>query len=148
MIYTNKLKYNQIIKLFFDFYVINELWFRTIGQKEFGYVETKIIPYNKEKKIEEIFRNRVNEMKDRVIFCLEKSVRGEIKHFNYFGPDGASYRHKFSPEKHILKAKRMIVKYGNRKAQWPLEAIHEAFLIKYWDEVYGGKPWAKATEYL
>jgi hypothetical protein len=85
-IYSNKLKYYQTLRLFFDFYVINELWSRTIGLEEFGYKEYKILPYNKQKKIQEVFESRVKDIKERIIFCLEKSVRGEIRHFSSYGP--------------------------------------------------------------
>lgn len=132
------LRYNQTLRLFFDFYIINELWFRTIGQKQFGYAETKILPYNKEKKIDEVFHLKVSEMKSRIIHCLEKSIRGEIKHFENCGP----YRHTYT------KYRIFIKKYGNDKKKWPLEIVYAGFNLKGWDSAFGGKKWAKATEAL
>lgn len=147
MVYTNKLKYNQTLKLFFDFYVINEIWFKTIGLEQFGYTLTKIIPYNKEKKIDEIFNLKISEMKERIINCLEISVRGEIRHFNQQGPIGTHFYLNLA-DKYIIQAKNLIEKYGGNKSKWPLDKIYEGFYIKGWNSDFGGKRWAKGTKLL
>lgn len=147
MVYTNKLKYNQTLKLFFDFYVINEIWFKTIGLEQFGYALTKIIPYNKEKKIDEVFNLRISEMKERVIHCLETSVRGEIKHFNTEGPLGRHFYVNLN-DKYLIYAKNLIKKYGKNKSKWPLDKIYEGFYLKGWNSDFGGKRWAKGTKFL
>lgn len=146
------LGYNKTIRLFFDFYVMNEVWFKTIGRGKLGYTN-KIIPSKKEEIIENTFNSIISEMKQRVIDCLEKSVRGEIKHFDNNGPernipfkynDIDNYYHC----KNVKLIKNFIKKYGRRSNKWSLQTIRDGFLLNKWDECYGGKKWAKATELL
>ena len=149
------LNWNKTIRLFLDFYVTNELYFRTCGAKDYGYFETKIIPYNKEKRIREIYENSVREMKERIIECLERSVKGEIRHLGKFGPSGPCYaavhsteRRGWTPKKNYVIIDNWIKQYGNVKSLWPLDIIKRAFELKYWCRHYGGKRWAQGTELL
>lgn len=148
MPYSKNLKYKQVLRLFFDFYAINDLWSRTVGLEEFGYKEFKILPFNKQRKIHEFFESVVEEMKFRVVNCLEKSVRDEMRHFNKCGPLAHLYMTTWYYKRKDKEVLKLIDLYGRKKILWPLEAIYKAFYMPGWDTEFGGKKWAKATKYL
>jgi hypothetical protein len=132
------------LKLFFDLYTVNHLWFWTIGAQKSGYHFFNILPAPKEERIDETFEQVVTDMKKRVIKALEWSVRGEISHFYGYGP--GSCRSYFSPRHPIHN---FIKRHGNRKLRHcPLEVIEEAFNMNGWDADYGGKKWGKAVYWL
>lgn len=146
--YRPRKKKNEVLMLFFDFYILNEIWFKTIGMTEYNYQLNKILPYNKERIIDCTFKNILNELKNRIILALDKSVRGEIGHMRVHGP-WVSCNPK--NKKHFVwyrKNKYYYKLYGYYAPLWSLEAIQESFNRKGWTKWYGGKKWALATQYL
>ena len=121
-------------RLFFDFYVLNELWFRTIGAEVYGYPCTKILPYSKETAIDNTFRDVVKTVKREVIMALDYSVRWESRHFGSFG---VFYRVESLLAKeegtkaeleNYRKQNDFITRYGRTKLQdKSLEVIQKAF---------------------
>jgi hypothetical protein len=128
-----------LLRLFFDFYVLNELWFKTIGAAQYGYNTIKILPHKKEEAIDTTFNEIVQILKANVIEALERSVRNEIKHFHGCGPDGDYYR----------SAEMFIERYGDRGLhKKSLDVIEKAFSLRGWSSSYGGKRWAQGTYWL
>lgn len=134
-----------LLRLFFDFYVLNELWFKTIGAVQYGYNTIKILPYQKEKAIDVTFNETIQILKQNVITALEYSVRSEIKHFKNCCADGGD---RYYIKCYGKNKRQFIGKHGYRLSRKSLNVIENAFSLSGWDRSYGGKKWAKATYWL
>lgn len=161
--YKSQLRSESLLELFFDFYTLNELWFRTVGAEAYGYPVTKIIPFAKEKAIEDAFKNRVARLKHQIIEALEASVRGEIKHWADEVNDEVG--EKYDQDGNIIPGTSIFEKFSKRVGYdkvldecWsarrefltnlPLESIKLLFFAKCWNRSYGGRRWGQATDLL
>lgn len=155
--YKSQLRSDSLLRLFFDFYVMNEVWFRTVGAAHYGYPVTKILPHRKEKVIHETFIKRVENLKTQIVSALEASVRKEINHWiysvrEYFGEkrdekgDGVPHTSHY-----YVACKRFGLSYqpkASKLKRLPLETIREMYFTRCWCEDYGGSKWGEATELL
>lgn len=159
--YKSELRSDAILDLFFDFYTLNEIWFRTMGAQEYGYPVTKILPYAKEKAIDETFKSKVALLKRQIIEALELSVRGEIKHWGFETreTEGAKLDeyNQYIPGTSIFDRLCNQIGYDQEDswkrrcsflAKLPLETIRTLFFAKCWYRGYGGKRWGEATDLL
>lgn len=150
--YKYAVKNKDVLRLFFDFYSLNEIWFRTVGAGEYGYAVTKILPSAKEEIIQSTFADKVNTLKREIIGALEASVRHEIGHWRYevnkYTNWGGEGHH--SSYVNICKIAKISVDRASRTKLSKLPLHHISMLYGYdgWDLYYGGKPWQKATDLL
>jgi len=155
--YKSNIKSKGCLFLFFDFYTLNEIWFKTVGRTEYGYAETKILPFKKERVIDDTFREKVAAVKAEVIGALEYSVRREIRHWG----DHVSFSAgaKFCDDVRVNGTSnydRANIKVGftvehptyKNLIALPLESISTLFFANCWDRQYGGKKWGIATDFL
>lgn len=141
----NKYKKKYITKLFYSFYAINEIWFKTVGKSEYGYPLDKILPHSKEKIINQKFEEYVNLFSDILEEALEYSVRREILHFKTFGVGTRDDWGFDIKTKEFYQTCRK--RYGLVKT-WDLSMIYNAFNLPWADDSYGGRLWAVATAWL
>ncbi len=165
--FKSQLRSEALLRLFFDFYALNEIWFRTLGAAEYGYPVTRILPFAKEQAINQTFKNKVEALKNQVIHALEQSVRGEIMHWGCETHDERggvrSNKQSFWGDYEVVPGTSIFDKmnarigydnnwgYSQRKeffSKLPLEAIHSMYALKIWYRHYGGKRWAEATRLL
>jgi hypothetical protein len=146
--YKHKFTDDSLISLFFDFYALNEIWFRTVGASIYGYPTTKVLPFNKERAIDEAFHAKVTELKKEVIRALEHSVRGEVRHWT----DNTSNETGEESDKNgwpIMGTSGIKRRPSQRVLQaLPLSSISTLFHAGCWFSDYGGKKWGMGTDAL
>ena len=97
-------KSDAVIKMFFDFYVLNEIWFKLVAKDViYGYKTDTIIPFRRESVLNEAFLEICEKLKFLMVNSLEWSVRRECRHFNIYGPLGTLISRK-SLKKLMIKA--------------------------------------------
>ena len=156
--YKSQLSSDAILNLFFDFYALNEIWFRTVGAAEYGYPVTRILPFSKENAINETFKSKVSLLKKQVIKALEVSVRGEARHWREYTyiEDYDAHGEPISGPSHFEVTSHKIG--YDTSMSWTacrkffkttsLEKILFVFEADCWQLDYGGKRWAEATKLL
>lgn len=151
--YAARFKNKSLIRLFIDFYTLNEIWFRTVGAETYGYNLTKVIPGKKADKIAAGLEKVVAVLKQEVIFALEASVRAEIAHWNNETSDKCYDvdKYTFRPEYTALCKLATVSRWHAsivKLQKLPLPAISRLFNYKHWSQSYGGKLWGDATDCL
>ena len=161
--YTSQIRDISLLQLFFDFYVLNEVWFRTQGAVHYGYPLTKVLPARKEQAIDETFRQKVAVLKEQVIAALEASVRREIRHWSdevrtWVGgeqDDDEGYGYQCDVIAGTSFYDRANKRFGLKRyaagstlAKLPLTTIRELYFVKCWCSSYGGPKWGQATDLL
>jgi len=162
-------KSDAVIKMFFDFYVLNEIWFKLVAKDViYGYKTDTIIPFRRESVLNEAFLEICEKLKFLMVNSLEWSVRRECRHFNIYGPLGTLISRKslkklmikaisHNDQKDIKKIKEEInarkqhnsfIKKNKPWSKCSLEAIREAFMMEGWDSEFGGVKWGEGTNYL
>lgn len=136
-------KLSKIEKLFFNFYVLNEVWFRTVGMESYGYYTTNILPYNKERIINETFENTVKILKEKLIKAFEATIRGELRHF-----ENECFNCIDHTRNSRKKVEQFVARNGKNHSRWNLNQIKEAYMTLRWEDSYGGKKWGVGTDYL
>lgn len=141
----------ELLRLFFDFYALNEIWFRTVGKIQYGFSSDRVLPCIKESRITETFEKVVVELKRELINALEYSVRAEARHWH-----DETYERHWHDETYEW-CRRSVVKKGRQALinnhvriahKAPLSVIEYLFSLRCWNVGYGGKRWAKATNLL
>ena len=155
--YPMKFTDDGLIALFFDFYSLNEIWFRTVGAAQYGYPVTKILPFNKERAIDETFKAKVAELKKEVLRALEHSVRGEVRHWventsHDRGEKLDKYYNSIKSSSNYHKACNAVgIKFRSTQnilMSLPLSSISKLFHADCWHSGYGGKKWAAGADAL
>jgi len=158
------LKYpKRLASLFFDFYVMNEVWFRTIGLATYGYAVTNFLPHAKETAIDKTFNRVLAEVKAEVIDALEYSVRREIRHFTdrHAGvvDNCRDWGAAEATEDEELEYEANSKKYAKYKAEFRRRGGHDEVDLGTienmfkdpaidWEDSYGGECWAEGTAFL
>ena len=144
---AGNIKDDGVLLAFFDFYVLNEVWFKTVGMEDCGYATTKILPFKKERVIRETFEEKVTLLKEEVVRALEYSVRREIEHW-WHHAGNCQYNDRTKRIRYEALNKRYGFRWGCDFTRTSLETVKEMFLTRCWAIQYGGKKWATATDFL
>lgn len=146
-------KAQKLVREFFDFYSINELYLRCGGFRDVGYDTYPIfVSKRAEDKIKEVYEDVVNKFYDKVYAALVTSVRSELRHFrsNAYSPTGYHYGvtglYKFFQDKHGLS--REVVENARFHPGVYPEIAYTLFYGVRWESSYGGKKWAKGAKSL
>lgn len=155
--YKSQLRCKSLLTLFFDFYVMNEVWFRTLGAAHYGYPVTKILPHGKEEVINEVFMSKVAALKSQIVAALEASVRKEIRHWpnhtNHLRGaklDSDGYEIDETSRYYTANRRLGLKRWPSQKSlkNLPLESIRELYFTRCWGDDYGGPKWGAATDFL
>lgn len=145
---------NPIVKDFYDFYSIVELYNRSGGfrdnPKYRGY--PVFVSWRAEEKIKNTYEEIVNKFYADVHGALNRSIKSELRHF----PEMTFIDFDNSEKYRTLKAYRQAVigypwKFVNRVKKNPSynpRVVKAIFLNIKWDDAYGGKKWAKGAQLL
>lgn len=143
-------QHNSFLVLFFDFYVINELYLRCGGFRDVGYPKYDVfVPEKIYETIKFQYEHTVELMFEHTVRCLANTTRGElVKHFYseaYLQDDGCNYMTRdrlLKREGYTLKIfyRDGIIKHADR--------AYTLFFKYNWSDSYGGKAWAKGAKAL
>lgn len=140
-------KLNKFVKLFFDFYAINELYLRCGGFREVGYIKYDVfVPERIFEKIKYSYEEIVETIFQHTVECLSRTTRGELIH-NFYSR--VLFQGDYMTPKLLLKKEgyNMKIFYGDGIIQNANKAYH-LFTEYSWEEPYGGKAWANGAEAL
>lgn len=133
--------------LFFDFYVMYEIYYRTIGIMKYSDrlgENGLILPYKKEAAITSVFEETVGRMKEVVRKELRFSVYREARHIPaYIGSKGMQEYYDYV----VNTANRRYGSSGNCE-KLTLEELEKFYSFKWSENNYGGKRWMRATTAL
>ena len=146
-----KQKVDKVIRSFFDFYAINELYLYAGGFRNIGYENySKFVSHNIEERLKYKYEEVVENFYEDILKALASSIHCELRHF----PSKCCYDYEFTYENIINKtrfSKREIkraLKCRVIDVQKYAEVIHAIFYIPRWYYNYGGKKWAKAAKLM
>ncbi len=134
----------RLVRAFYNFYVLNELYFNLAGGlEEYGYARSIFISGRAEEKIKETALRDIPAFYLAVVDALERSVRSEIRY-------GLKWKKDENLKKAILKAGLSLKAFKSyRRHNIPLDVAKFLFSQEYlYESGYGGLLWAKATEAL
>lgn len=142
-------KISKSVRLFFDFYAINELYLRCGGFRDIGYHTYNVfVPENIFDKIKFNYEEIVETLFCKVVECLSRTTRGELIN-NFYGEtldnngeNYMSFHSLYKKEGYTLKIFR-----GNGIIEHAEKASH-LFRNYRWSCQYGGESWAKAADAL
>jgi hypothetical protein len=144
-------KHSKFLTLFFDFYVINELYLRCGGFRDIGYPNYNVfVPEKIYETIKFQYEYIVELMFNHTVKCLANSIRKELINNFYCEASYEEGGHKYpmTTEKLLEDAGHTLkIFYGNGIIKNASKA-HILFSNYIWTRYYGGEAWAKATEEL
>jgi hypothetical protein len=156
--YHNPKSCKEILSLFFDFYVLNEVWFRTVGMEVYGYAASIILPAAKERAIDSTFRAKVAAIKNEVVNALEASVRHEVRHWADETNRNKAFRktcaavgikgHDWDDGSEYDEGKEYTYADGKAFSKLPLPSISMMYHARCWHRQYGGSRWGKGVDLL
>lgn len=140
-------KLSKAVRLFFDFYVINELYLRCGGFRDIGYnMYSVFVPENIFDKIRFSYEDIVETLFEKVVKCLASTTRGElIKHFYVEASDDEHYMSAYRLRRNEGYSLKLF--YGDGIIEHAAKASH-LFRDYDWNDEYGGEAWAKAADAL
>lgn len=143
-------KLSKAVRLFFDFYAINELYLRCGGFRDIGYHTYSVfVPESIFNKIKFSYEYTVETLFNRVVECLARTTRGELVSNFYSYAKHNDVTDGYLSVDYLRKKEGYTLKifYGNGIIEHAEKASH-LFRDYEWQPLYGGEAWAKASDAL
>lgn len=137
---------NEMVNLFFDFYVMVEIYNKTVGTRNTtnDYGRIKILPSRKEDIITDAYHTAISNIKKVTIRELDYSVYREGRHIPVYAGCNKQFRDVYDQ---ICERNQKYKKSENAR-DLSLDELEEMFLQNWSDKYYGGEKWAMAVKHL
>lgn len=143
-------KLSKAVRLFFDFYAINELYLRCGGFRDIGYQMYNVfVSENIFDKIRFNYEDIVETLFKKVVDCLASTTRGELVN-NFYSQAFTNDDNERCVTTDMLRKRggyTLKLFYGNGIIEHAKKASH-LFRDYNWDDEFGGEAWANASDAL